>query len=265
MSVNYKLGKLPAIYDSRTLKFSNYLKANLPAPPPSVEYGNKVKSWPMFGNDKYGDCTCAAAGHMIQDWTANSGKLATPTLSSVIKFYEHFVGDPPPADAGCNMLDVLNYWRTTGLGSHKVEAFVALEPKNDVHARDAIYMFGALYIGVELPDFAVTGNMLKTPWVVPPQGPVGDAAPNPNNGHCIPAVAYDARNLYIVTWGEVKAMSWQFYDTYADEAYAVLSQEFIAKNGKTVAGFDFATLKKDLASISSSSPAFATIFKRGTR
>ena len=27
-----------------------------------------------MANDKYGDCTCAAAGQMIEEWTSNSGK-----------------------------------------------------------------------------------------------------------------------------------------------------------------------------------------------
>jgi hypothetical protein len=80
---------------------------------------------------------------------------------------------------------------------------------------------------VSLPDFATQGDMLTVPWVVPPGGPVGNAAPNPNNGHCIPAVSYDADNLYVVTWGEIKPMSWAFYDAYADEAYAMISQDFI--------------------------------------
>ena len=88
--------------------------------------------------------------------------------------------------------------------------------------------------------------MLTVPWVVPATGPVGDAAPNPSNGHCIPAVAYDADNLYIVTWGEIKAMSWPFYNAYADESYAVLSQDFIEKIGTDPAGFNLAALEKDL-------------------
>ena len=71
-------------------------------------------------------------------------------------------------------------------------------------------------------------------------------APNPDNGHCIPAVAYDARNLYVVTWGELKPMSWQFYDAYADEAFAVLSQDFIDAKGKTIDGFDLDALDADL-------------------
>ncbi len=49
-----------------------------------------------------------------------------------------------------------------------------------------------------------------------------------------------------MTWGAVKAMSWQFYKAYSDEAYAVLSHDWIAKNGKAVAGFDLKTLEADL-------------------
>jgi hypothetical protein len=200
----------------------------------------------MYDNDKYGDCTCAATGHMVQNWTASSGKEATPADASILKMYEYFVGTPSPT-AGCRLLDVLRYWRTTGLGKHKIQAFAQLELHNEVQLRDAIFMFGGAYIGVELPDFAVQADdPLTVPWVVPPQGPVGDAAPDPQEGHCIPAVAYDARNVYVVTWGAVKAMSWQFYKAYSDEAYAVLSHDWIAKNGKAVAGFDLKTLEADL-------------------
>lgn len=38
-------------------------------------------------------------------------------------------------------------------------------------------------------------------------------------------------------WGAVKSMSWQFYAAYADEAYAVLSEDFIASYGQNAAGF----------------------------
>ena len=82
--------------------------------------------------------------------------------------------------------------------------------------------------------------------MVPPGGTVGDAAPNQNNGHCIPAVDYDATNLYVVTWGAVKSMSWQFYDAYADESFAVVSQDFVGPKGRDPAGFSLAQMLNDL-------------------
>jgi hypothetical protein len=245
----FLLGKHPPVVDPRTLRFGNYVTPELPAPPPSINYGRKVSVWPVYYNDEYGDCTCAAAGHMIQNWTANAGTKVTPPPQTVLTFYEHFVGNPPPPDAGCDMLSVLKYWRTSGLDNHKVQAFAAVQLKNQSEAQCATYLFGSLYIGVALPDFAIQGNMLTVPWVVPSTGPVGDAAPNPDNGHCIPAVAYDDQNLYVVTWGEIKAMSWQFYDTYADEAFAVMSQDFIGPNGENPVGFDMAALRNDLEKI----------------
>jgi hypothetical protein len=246
----YKLGKHPPVHDDRTLRFGKYLTSALPAPPASVEYGKKVAAWPMYYNDQYGDCTCAAAGHMIQNWTANAGAEISPPKQAVLAFYEHFVGTPPPPDEGCNMLSVLNYWRKEGLGTHKVDAFASLDLKNHTEAQSAVYLMGSIYIGVALPDFAVQGDMMTVPWTVPPGGPVGNAAPNPNNGHCIPAVAYDAENLYIVTWSTLKSMSWSFYDAYADESYAVVSADFIEKeSGKAPDGFDLATLERDVANL----------------
>lgn len=248
----FKLGKHPPKIDARTLRFGTYATPKLPAPPATRTWAKPITSWGMMKNDNYGDCTCAAAGHMIMDWTANARTPHKPVVvpdQKILDFYNHFANGN--ADAGANMLDVLVYWRKHGLTSHKIEAFVSLEPRNHVEAMDAVNLFGAAYIGVALPDSVVPPGKdpLTIPWVVPPQGPVGNAAPNPNNGHCIPAVGYDARNLYIVTWGQLKAMSWPFYDAYADEAFAVLSPDWFGPKAKAPVGFDEATLKQDLAVI----------------
>jgi hypothetical protein len=48
-------------------------------------------------------------------------------------------------------------------------------------------------------------------------------------------------------------MSWEFYETYCEEAYAVLSKDFIdGKYERTTAGFDLAALARDLRHISES-------------
>ena len=246
----FKLGKHKPTFDKRTLLFGTYLTKQLAPPPASKDYSQAVTTWPMMGNDTNGDCTCAAAGHMIEEWTANNGHQEILQDAQILAAYRHFAGNNP--DAGASMLDVLKYWRSHGIGSDKITAFVQLEPQNDTQAKDAINLFGNCYIGLALPNFAVAPgtDFLKTSWVVPPQGPIGDAAPNPNNGHCVPAVGYDERNLYVVTWGALKMMSWQFYDAYADEAFAVLSDDWInTKVGTAPSGFDLAALKQDLAAI----------------
>ncbi len=249
----YKLGKLPPKHDPRTLQFGAYLKYGLAAPPPSKSWTAKIPAtgWGMMDNDNYGDCTCAAAGHMIMEWSANTGKEVVIPDASILAFYNHFAHGN--ADAGANMLDVLNYWRKQGLDAHKIIAFAELELKTSIQVKDAVNLFGACYIGVALPDFAVAPGKdpLTIPWVVPSKGPVGNAAPNQNNGHCIPAVGYDERNIYIVTWGNLKSMSWQFYNAYAEEAFAVLGHDWFNKEmgGKAPNGFDLATLQSDLKEV----------------
>jgi len=231
------------------MRFGSYLTPALPAPPPSVDYGAKVSVWPVYYNDQYDDCACAAAAHMIQSWTANAGDEFTPPCPTVLSFYEHFVGTPPPAtNGGCAMLSVLRYWRRVGLDEHKVTAFASIELQNQTEAQNAIYLLGGIYIGINLPNTVVpTGaNYLEIPWVVPQGGPVGDAAPNQNNGHCIPAVGYDATNLYVVTWGAVKSMSWEFYDAYADESFALVSSDFVDLAKPDPVGFSLTQLLSDL-------------------
>jgi len=244
----FKLGKHRPKLDSRTLQFGAYLTDKLAPPPQTVDWTKSVSNWPMMGNDKYGDCTCAAAGHMIEEWTANNGTANVVPDDAILKAYNHFAKGN--ADAGANMLDVLKYWRKTGVGGDKILAFAQLEPHNDVQMQDAVSIFGNCYIGLALPNFAVPPNtdLLTVPWLVPPGGATGNAAaPNPNNGHCVPAVAYDQRFIYVVTWGAIKTMSWQFYDAYADEAFAVLSPDWIdQKVGKSPSGFDMAALQQDL-------------------
>jgi len=143
----YRLGKNRPVLDDRTMRFASYVKPALPSPPATVSYGAKVDSWPMYYNDQYGDCTCAAAGHMIQNWTANASAEITVPPPSVLSFYEHFVGTPPPPDKGCDMLSVLKYWRRDGIDRHKVLAFTSIDLQNQAQAQSACWLFGSIYIG----------------------------------------------------------------------------------------------------------------------
>lgn len=253
-----KLGKAPARHDPRTLQLAKYIPAGaIPPPPSSEDYTKKVKTWPMMLNDNIGDCTCACAGHMIEQWTAYTGAAVTPKDPAILKAYEAVGGyNPadPSTDRGAVILDVLNYWRKTGVASHKILAFAALEPKNHTEIEDSVMLFGNCYIGVALPVSAQN----QAVWAVPPGGAVGPGAPGSWGGHAIPIVQYDPRGLTVVTWGALKRMTWSFLDTYCDEAYAVLSDDWISKTTHVnPSNFDLATLKTDLAQIVQAAAATA--------
>ena len=239
------LGKKAPRHDPRTLRFARYLTAQLPPPPDSVDYTTKVSSWPMYLNDQEGDCTCAGAAHMIQGWTAAaSGSAVTISNQDVQKAYIDNSGFDPTTganDNGCVEIDVLNYWRKTGIGDHKIGAFARVSVRDASLVRAGTYLFGGLYLGLALPITAQTQDTWD--WT----GSLsGDAAPGSWGGHAVDVVAYDDRALTIVTWGALKQMTWTFFDRYCDEAYAILSTDYLAE-GKAPSGFDLDALKQDLA------------------
>jgi hypothetical protein len=252
-----KLGKHAPRHDPRTLLFATYATAALPAPPPSLDLTTKMKvPWGMMDNTQVGDCTCAAAGHLMMEWTANSkSKIFTPSDKQIIDAYSAITGYNPKTganDNGAQEIDVLNYWRQTGIAGHKITAFMALEPSNTTHIKDGTWIFGGCYIGLALPKSAQAQTSNKQIWSVPPGGTGGDGAPGSWGGHAVPVVAYDARSLTVVTWGALQTMTWGFWAAYCDEAYAILSSDFLAqKGGQLVSpdGFNLAQLQADLADL----------------
>jgi hypothetical protein len=248
-----KMGKSVARHDPRTLLLASYVTPSLPTPPASFDISAKVSAWGMMDNDQIGDCTCAAAGHLIMEWTANAGKkAATPTDQQIVAAYSAITGYNPVTganDNGANELDVLNYWRQTGIAGHKIDAYMALEPSNHNHIMDSVYIFEGCYIGVQLPISAQAQTQNHQPWSVPPGGPSGDGKPGSWGGHAVPVVAYDARGVTVVTWGALQVMTWTFWEAYCDEAYSLLSKDYL--NGKKQApqGFSMNELQEDLADL----------------
>jgi hypothetical protein len=248
-----KLGKATARHDPRTLLMASYVTPSLPTPPPSFDLTSKVSKWGMMDNDQIGDCTCAAAGHLIMEWTANAAKkMATPSDKQIVAAYSAVTGYNPTTganDNGANEIDVLNYWRQSGIAGHKIGAYVALEPSNHNHIMDSVYVFGGCYIGMQLPISAQAQVQNHQPWSVPPGGPTGDGKPGSWGGHAIPVVAYDGRGVTVVTWGALQTMTWSFWETYCDEAYAILSSDYMVGKTKTPQGFGMQELQADLADL----------------
>ncbi|MGC1645214.1 MAG: hypothetical protein WA741_05240 [Candidatus Sulfotelmatobacter sp.] len=249
-----KLGKGAARHDPRTLLMAAYITPSLPTPPASFDLTTKVKSrWGMMENDQIGDCTCAAAGHLIMEWTANAGKkIVVPTNKQIVAAYSAITGYNPKTganDNGAVELDVLNFWRQSGIAAHKIGAYVALEPSNHNHIMDAVYMFEGCYIGVQLPISAQAQTQNHQPWSVPPGGTTGDGKPGSWGGHAIPVVAYDSRGVTVVTWGALQTMTWTFWEAYCDEAYAILSTDYLDNKQQAPQGFSMTQLEADLADL----------------
>jgi len=243
-----KLGKLAPKHDVRTLQLANYLDiGKLPPIPVQYDWGKKVPVWGAMGNLTIGDCTCASAGHMVQTWTSNASIEITPSDDDIIAAYSAVSGYNPITgenDDGAVELDVLNYWRKTGVAGHKIDAYTACEPRNHAHVKAAVYLFGGCYIGLALPLSAQN----QAVWSVPSWGLHGSGAPGSWGGHACSVVAFDSHYLTVVTWGALQRMTWRFADRYMDESYAVLSQDFI-NGGIAPNALNWDALQQDLSKV----------------
>ena len=248
-----KLGKQAARHDPRTLLLASYMTPTLPTPPPSFDLTSKVQAWGMMENDQLGDCTCAAAGHLIMEWTANAGnQMVTPTDQQIVAAYSAITGYNPATganDNGAAEIDVLNFWRQSGIAGHQIGAYMALEPANHNHIMDSVYIFEGCYIGLQLPVSAQDQTKNQQPWSVPPGGATGDGKPGSWGGHAVPVVAYDSRGVTVVTWGALQTMTWTFWEAYCEEAYAILSNDYLTGKETTPQGFDMQQLQSDLADL----------------
>ena len=239
-----RLGRLPVATDTRTLRLAQYVDlAALPPAPPEMDISRAVLAWPMYANDRIGDCTTAAAGHMIEAWTAAAaGTAVAITEDAVLTAFDHVKQvDPLTGEEGAVELDVLRYWRKTGIAGHRIGAFAHVSPGDHTLVRTGAWLFGGFYIGLALPITAQRQDAWD--WTGSLAGP---AAPGSWGGHAVDVVAYDDTGLTIVTWGALKRMTWAFWDRYCDEAYCLISDDFL-RNGRAPNGFDAAALRADLA------------------
>lgn len=240
------LGKLAPRHDPRTLRLARYLPI-LPPPPPTSDWTRAVSvPWGDMLNSSIGLCTFAGAGHLQMLWTANASTLVVPTDAEILGDYSALTGynpSNPNSDTGAAELDVLNYWRNHGIAGRKILGFMALDPRNREQVKTAIHLFGGIYVGVAMPDSWEGQLDNQEPWTW-----AASDRPNPNNGHALPMVEYDSKSLTCITWGQKQPLSWDWFFQCCDEAYAVLSLDWI--NGPdSPSALDMAALEADLKAL----------------
>lgn len=222
----YPLGKLPAQPARPHLKLSEVLRERLAAPPASADWQSNSIRWPMYANDAVGDCTCAGVGHMVNQLTFyGTGAEVVPTEANVLGMYSAITGytpTDPHTDTGAYCQDVLAYWRTKGLDGHQIVAYAALDVANLTEVKQAISVFGTVYVGMNFPDSAMRQfNQGKT-WDVVRGARV-------EGGHCVIVGAYGSGKFGLVTWGAETEMTEAFWKKYVDEAWVVLDADGLTK------------------------------------
>lgn len=242
-----KLGRKAVKRDSRTLKFGKYLTASLPAAPPARDWTRGTTDWGTMLNDQLGCCTIAGIGHGIQVWTLNTGSMFTMPDSIIERAYSAFDGyvpGDPSTDQGGVELDVLNDWKKNTHGffvQHPLLAFADPAVQNLEEIRQAINLFGGVYIGMEVPNFMMSAEPSDVLDVVANDGGI-------DGGHCVFCCKYDVDTISFISWGAVYTMTNGFWNKYVDEAHALLGKNWLAAQGSP-SGFDLEQLEADLGLI----------------
>ena len=236
-----RLGKKPPKIDARTLMLPKYLLPTAPPAPPAKTYWEYlIREWKMLRNDTLGDCTCASAGHMLMNWTAHTKNEVVPTDEEIVSAYCAVSGYDRRTgenDNGAYELDVLNYWRKTGIAGRQILAYASIEPKNLEHVKQAIYLFGGVYMGVVLPRSAQSQDVWDA---VKDDGGVW-------GGHAVPVLGYGRDGFACITWGQIKYITNAFWQKYVEESYAVLSPDWVDRDGIAPNHVDLTSLQSDLA------------------
>jgi hypothetical protein len=238
-----QLGKGHPKAHPHTLRLAKYAVA-LPPHPAELDYA--APSYEMHANDEIGDCTIVGLSSCIRTWShASSGVIADVSTDVVRATYSAWTGyDPsrPETDQGAIETDVLARFRDEGIGGHKIEAWADCSDR----ITDSISLTGCAYLGLALPIAAQS----QSRWDIDPvQALNGQWAPGSWGGHCVVAVGYTQSIVRLATWGRIVECSWLWLSTYMDEAYALISPEWLRSDGLAVSGFDVATLKADIAAL----------------
>jgi hypothetical protein len=243
MEITFRGGRLSPDRSKPRLTLSNYLTGAEALK--SVDWASQVSDWPMYGNDKIGDCTCAAVGHVIEAVTQyGEGKTEEVPDDAVLKAYEAVSGYDPDTganDNGAVMQDVLGYWRKTGVGGHRIVAFAEVDYKKPDELNAALDLFGHLYIGIHFPASAMDQFKNDEPWDVVPGAQI-------EGGHAIHGGKYDAdsKTWHVTTWGKLQPMTQAFWDKYVEESWVALTPEWYS-SGRSPQGFDKYKLGEDFA------------------
>jgi hypothetical protein len=219
-----KFGKKPAKRDERNFKFAALL-AVAPKLPKAYDFDVKYLAvpTPMFANDAHGDCVIAGRAHQTMRFEyLEQHEVVLPSDGDVLREWHKENGN---TEKGLSVLDSLNEWRQkgwkVGKQTYKIKAFAEIDRTRRDEVRKAIVMQVGVGIGLQLPYNAVELFQAGQVWDVTP-GPRG--APDPHGGHYVYCSGYTGKGPVCVTWGRKQQMTWQFFERFCDEAYAIVDE-----------------------------------------
>jgi hypothetical protein len=248
-----KLGrKTVSRFDRRTPWLARYLDARAySAPPPLDDWTGSPRVYSALGNDRIGNCTFAALGHMIQQRCALVNAPCLLTEGHVIDAYRAasnwngVIGDP--SDDGHTMIDALLYAKHVGIGPYKIESFVRVNVYDDVEMKAAIHAFTSVYVGANLPRSI---NRQGSFWSMPDASArTPDDQPGSLGGHAFLYTGQQRGKWTAMPWTTKTTIDDSWDLTCVDEGWIVLCPLLATAMRVAPNGFNYERLRADLNAI----------------
>ena len=164
----------------------------LPTPKLPIDWA-KSFSFPILGNNIYGDCMIVAAQHGDNTFTANVGSESNFNADATVAWYLKESG----GDNGLNDGQVISDW-LTGLPSvpaAKIMDSLSIDTTDAELVQQAIWLFGGVHFGLSIPDAWYNNFTTGYVWDAP-------ATADAKNGHGVWWNGVNAQGHYrLETWG----------------------------------------------------------------
>lgn len=270
----HKLGRLPRKFNPLVPHWSaiRYGLA-LPQAPASESYVETIPAIGMMGNDEWGDCACAGAYHLRELWMWNATGIMPPEgTAQALQLYSEVTGfnqsaGPPgnnSTDQGTCLQDLLAYWLKIGIPladgtRHKIVAYFEVDPLNAADLNLGTAESAGIYTGFNVPAWLEQFEAPGSIWGDAPAGADMSSA----GGHCIVSGGYSPAPAPLVapasvreveSWGQTNyAMTPSFWNANVDEAYVLISDDFVGSSGKTPFGVPLSVWSQQMAGIQETS------------
>lgn len=258
----YRTGWIPTPAGRPRVRFTAALREG--TAPASCDYSH-LPQIGMHLNDTWGCCVLAADASVVEVMTyyGQGSEVVVPD-EAVLQAYEavgHFdpnAGSPGsnPTDNGAQVPDGLKYLQQHGMAGSTIAGYGDVDPAAVERIKTAIYEFGAVDFGVNLPASAQAQFQAG---LDAGRTPVWDYDPAADNsiegGHCILAVGYNTSGFLIFTWNAVVLVTWAWWARFGSEAWAVVSHDWVsATSGKDPDGVDLEVLGQEYAAVTGQNP-----------
>lgn len=249
------LGKFVHFHDRQKMKVGHptkkfHLHAQLlPVVTLPVDYGTykgKALSFPMYGNDRLGDCMYVAGLHVDQTFTGMNGNESQFNEAELERDYLNLAG----GDNGLNESDIIPAWKKGLAGNKDANIIDALDidPNNAQLMQVAVQYFGHVFFMFDVPDQWINDFRNGGLWDAP-------AVADQNNGHGVMFNGVRANGDYALrTWGQFTWITQRGIAQCDPTAFVAFSMRWFNKDGYAPNGLHYVDLSKLWVSLGGSQP-----------